>query len=168
MSKAEVSDDSTIHPVRANSIGVDAPVTLSDPPGKSAVDTPNGGIAALCRQSGRRSATASGSRLRERAPRLRGSQRALRRMLLRRLRSVGGTHKRLRPNGRSARTMLSAATRDGAVALRQKEQGRRKQTRARRLPLPGEAVGILGSSAGFKTLPGWHEISSRLTVSSCC
>ena len=31
-----------------------------------------------------------------------------------------------------------------------------------------EAVGISVSSAGFKTLPGWHEISSRLTVGSCC
>ena len=37
-----------------------------------------------------------------------------------------------------------------------------------RLHLRREAVGISGSSAGFKTLPGWHEISSRLTVVSCC
>ena len=31
-----------------------------------------------------------------------------------------------------------------------------------------EAVGISGSSGSFKTLQGWHEISSRLTVVSCC
>ena len=50
----------------ASSIDVDARVTPLDPPGKSDPGAPNGGTAELCSQSGCRSATASGSRLRER------------------------------------------------------------------------------------------------------
>jgi hypothetical protein len=84
--------------VRASSSGPDAPMTTSDPPGKSEAAAPNGGTAAFFISQGvapplKAAAVYESGLLGEGTVSARSAA-----LLLRRLRSVGGTHRRHCPN----------------------------------------------------------------------